>query len=70
MRGSDSALDKRQWAQGKPHGIPSEHKDAHFSCEGSDTGTGGPERLQSLHSWRCSNSKQVLDNLLQLPLTD
>lgn len=67
MRGPDSALDRMQWAKGKPHRIPSEHKDIHFSCEGSDTGTGGPKRLQSPHPWKCLDSKQVLDNLLQLP---
>lgn len=55
MRGPDSALDRRKRAQRKSHRIPSEHKEAHFSCEGSDTGTGGPERLQSLCPWKCSN---------------
>lgn len=56
MRGPDFAVDRRQWEKEKPHRIPSEHKDVHFSCEWSDTGTGGPEMLQSLNPWRCSNS--------------
>lgn len=49
MKGPDSAVVRRQRAQGKPHRIPSEHKDARFSCKGSDSRTGGPQRLQCLH---------------------
>lgn len=56
MRGPDSALDRTQWAQGKPHRISSEHKYVHFSCEGSDTEADGPEMLQNFCPWRCSNS--------------
>lgn len=40
MRGPHSALDRRQRAQGKSHRIPSEHKDAHFSCRGQTLGLG------------------------------